>query len=258
MDKSGRMAEAHLAFVFLTRLPLPRLSEAAARTPLARAVWAFPLVGVVVGLITAGALHLAHLLDLPAAVAVLLAIAAGLLATGALHEDGLADVADGFGGGATKERKLEIMRDSRIGTYGVLALLVAVGLRWAALTALLETAGVAAASAAVVMAAVLSRTAVPLAMAMLEPARGDGLGATAGRTEAAPVAVAVALAAAAAWLLLPHALLAPVFAFGLIAVLLVAGLARRHIGGQTGDVLGAVEQVAGLTVLVTLVALLRT
>lgn len=255
MDKSGRLAEVHLAFVFLTRLPLPRLSEAAAATPLGRAAWAFPLVGAAVGLISAVALHLAHLLDLPDAAAVLAALAAGLWVTGALHEDGLADVADGFGGGADTARKLAIMRDSRIGSYGVLALILAVGLRWSAVLAVLQTAGVEGASAALIVAGALSRAAIPLGMAMLEPARADGLGAAAGRAEAPAVAVGIGLAVAVAWALLPGSALAPLFAVVLMAVLAVAGLARRHIGGYTGDVLGTVEQAAAVSALLALAAI---
>lgn len=255
MDKSGRMAELHLAFVFLTRLPLPRLSEAAGATPVGRAAWAFPVVGAAVGLAAAVVLHVASLLSLPAAAAALAALAAAMWLTGGLHEDGLADVADGFGGGHDKERKLAIMRDSRIGSYGVLALVVGIGLRWSAVLALLDGAGVESAAAALIATGALSRAAIPLAMAMMEPARRDGLGAGAGRVNGLRLAAGLALAGLAAWLLLPGSTLAPLFAFTLMAVLAVAALARRHIGGYTGDVLGAVEQAAGTTALLALAAM---
>lgn len=138
---AGRMGEAHLAFVFLTRLPLPRLTDAAARTPVSRASWAFPLVGLAVGLVGALTLWGTALAGLPPLVSALATLAVTVALTGALHEDGLGDLADGFGGGATRDRKLEIMRDSRVGSYGVLALLFSIGLRAGALTALLETGG---------------------------------------------------------------------------------------------------------------------
>jgi adenosylcobinamide-GDP ribazoletransferase len=96
---------------------------------------AFPAAGLVVGAIIGAVLVLVTWLGAPAAVAAPIAVAAGLLVTGALHEDGLADTADGFGGGATAERKLEIMRDSRIGTYGVLALIAGLALKAVAIAA---------------------------------------------------------------------------------------------------------------------------
>lgn len=260
MDKAearaGRLAEAHLAFVFLTRLPLPRLSDAAARTAVGRAAWAFPLVGLAVGGLGALVLHGGAALGLPGLASALLALAATAWVTGALHEDGLADVADGFGGGLDKARKLEIMRDSRIGSYGVLAVVFSVGLRAAALVALLKAGGPALAAAALVAALTLSRAAIPLAMTLLGPAREDGLGAGAGSPGAARLGAAVALAGAVAWALLPGATLAPLFAFALMAVLAVVGLAARQIGGHTGDVLGTVEQVTAATALLVLTALL--
>lgn len=253
---AGRMGEAHLAFVFLTRLPLPRLADAAARAPVGHAAWAFPLVGLAVGLAGALALWGAALAGLPPLVSALAALAVTVALTGALHEDGLGDVADGFGGGHTRERKLEIMRDSRVGSYGVLALLFSIGLRAGALAALLEMGGPSAAGAALIAAMGLSRAAIPLTMVLLPPARSDGLGAGAGSPGALRLGVALVLAALAAAVLLPAATLAPLFALSLIAVLLMTGLARRQIGGHTGDVLGAVEQVTQATALITLSALI--
>lgn len=223
--------------------------------PLSRATWAFPLVGLAVGLGGALALWGAALTGLPPLVSALAALAVTVALTGALHEDGLSDVADGFGGGRSRERRLEIMRDSRVGSYGVLALLFSLGLRAAALADLLEAGGPSAAGAALIAAMGLSRAAIPLAMVLLPPARSDGLGASAGTPGASRLTLALALAAAAAAVLLPAAMLAPLFALALVAVLLMTGLARRHIGGHTGDVLGAVEQVTQATALITLSAL---
>src|ERR1700760_415860 len=117
------------AFTFLTRLPLGSAHTDVPPPSLADASGAFPLVGLVIGAIGGIAYAIASALALPALAAALIAIAATALITGALHEDGLADTADGFGGGATREMKLEIMRDSRIGTFGVLALIFSIGLR---------------------------------------------------------------------------------------------------------------------------------
>src|SRR5580698_7248685 len=123
-----RIEELKAAILFSTRVPLPRATPVAG-SAIAQAAWAFPVAGILVGVIGALVYALAHRLGLPAWPTAALSIVATLLATGCLHEDGLADTADGFGGGATREQKLDIMRDSRIGTYGVCALIVALLLR---------------------------------------------------------------------------------------------------------------------------------
>jgi adenosylcobinamide-GDP ribazoletransferase len=123
-----RCSEAQVALMLLTRLPAGRLGEPV--PTLAQAAWAFPLAGLAVGGVVAAVMAAGQALGWPAAVAAGVAMVAGLLATGGLHEDGLGDVADGFGGGHTRERKLEIMKDSRLGSYGAIALVMALGLRW--------------------------------------------------------------------------------------------------------------------------------
>ena len=138
-----RAHELSAAILFLTRLPLPR--HAPEDGAVARGAWAFPLAGFVVGLIAAAVYAIAHALVLFPWPAAALAIAATLLVTGCLHEDGLADTADGFGGGDTRARKLDIMRDSRIGTYGVCALAISLLIRTDAIASLTETGLVAAA-----------------------------------------------------------------------------------------------------------------
>jgi adenosylcobinamide-GDP ribazoletransferase len=180
-----------------------------------------------------------------------------VVATGALHEDGLADVADGFGGGATRERRLEIMRDSRIGAYGGAALVLALALRIGALATLLDRLGPPAATA-LVLAASLSRVAALLPMALLPPARADGLSAGVGRPGRASLAVAsgtgLALAGLAVPLGLPWHGVALMVALAGLAALALTRLARGKIGGQTGDVIGACQQAAEIAALVGLVA----
>src|SRR3954470_16025626 len=133
-----RVNDLKIGFIFLTRLPFPHQTPIA-KGEVSQALWTAPVVGVAVGLLGAGVYWLAQALHLPPLPAAALAVAATLIATGGLHEDGLADVADGFGGGATRDRKLEIMRDSRIGTYGVCALILSIVLRVSALTNLGDT-----------------------------------------------------------------------------------------------------------------------
>ncbi len=234
------------ALRFFTRL---RLGEAApnASLDIDRIAWAAPIAGVVVGLIGALVLALTALLGLPLILRAGLTTAALVAVTGALHEDGLADVADGFGGGATRSRKLEIMRDSRVGAYGAIALTLALILRVGALAAALD-GGFWRAALSLTLVAALSRAAALTPLALLPPARADGAGAAAGRLEPSALAAAWGTALIIALVLglvavgVAHALLA-VLTSGAGALAMVA-LARRAIGGQTGDVAGAAQQCA--------------
>jgi adenosylcobinamide-GDP ribazoletransferase len=248
LNSPGRLARAGRdiadALRFFTRL---RVGEAGPSGPLEidRIAWAAPVAGLAVGLIGALALALATLLGLPLLLRAGLATAALVIAIGALHEDGLADIADGFGGGATRERKLEIMRDSRVGAYGAIAIGLALILRVGALAAALD-GGFWRASLSLMLVAALSRASALTPLALLPPARADGAGAAAGRLDSNALAAAwgsalvIALALGLVALGLAHALLATLMS-GAGALLIVA-LARRAIGGQTGDVAGAAQQ----------------
>ena len=225
----SRWAELVAATTLLTRLPVGGL--VATHPPPAECVWAYPLVGLLAGMASAAVLAALLAVGLPQPLAALWVLAVACLLTGGLHEDGLADTADGFGGGRTVERKLAIMRDSRIGSYGGLALALSLLVRATALA--ISAHPVQAA----VLAAVLGRGAMLVPLALLRPARTDGLAAMLG---AARGRVAVGLALAA-----PAALWSPKAAIGaLLAAFALSALARRQVGGYTGDVLGAVEQLA--------------
>lgn len=226
-----------------------RAGESAEGEPLdiGRIAWAAPVAGAAVGLIGALALALTTFLGLPPLLRAGLSTAALIAATGAMHEDGLADTADGFGGGSTRERTLEIMRDSRIGAYGAAALALAIILRVGALAASLE-GSLWRAALSLILVAALSRAAALMPLALLPPARADGAGAAAGRLELNALAAAwgsalvIALGLGLVALGLIHALVAA-FMSGAAALGVVA-LARRAIGGQTGDVAGAAQQCA--------------
>ncbi|MBN9251997.1 MAG: adenosylcobinamide-GDP ribazoletransferase [Mesorhizobium sp.] len=137
--------DAALCLVFFTRLPLP-VFDFRDRT-LAQAIWAAPLAGLVVAAIAAVVFAVATGLGLSANSAAALTLAAAMLVTGCLHEDGLSDVVDGFGGGKSREKKLEIMRDSRIGAYGASALALSILIRWTALSDIASPASMIAAAA---------------------------------------------------------------------------------------------------------------
>lgn len=215
---------------------------------MAAAVPWFPVVGgvvgAVVGAVAAGLWHL-----VPSAVAAALAVLVGVLVTGAFHEDGLADTADAFAGGWTREDRLRILEDPLHGSYGVAALSGSIVLRIVA-AASLAAQGPAVVFAALVAAHALSRGAAVVVMAAVPVAKSAGLGADYSR-RIVPSRVAVGVVAGAAiagiavgwWA-------APLAAVAALAAVLVAWLAVRKIGGINGDVLGAVEQVAECLTLV--------
>ncbi len=211
----------------------------------------FPLVGAGVGLAGALAFLAAHGLGLHPLACAFTAIACGVLVTGALHEDGIADVADGLGGGRTREERLRIMRDSRIGTFGALAIVFSVGLR-AAVVAGLPSPETAA--AALVSAAAVSRASMPALLRWLPPARASGLAADAGCPGFAQVAVASTLAAVIAFAMLAPVTAVAVLAAAAAAAAVVAWIGYRAVGGHTGDLLGAVQQMAETAALVAVAA----
>jgi len=217
------------AVSLLTRVPV-RADANTTRTT----AW-LPVVGVLIGSAVAG-VYVGMRAVTPSLVAASVAVTVGIALTGALHEDGLADVADAFGAGVDRARTLEILRDPRHGTYGVLALVVSVVVRIAALAAL----DVPAALVALPAAHGIARAAASGGMIAVRPARGDGLGAAyatgkAGALVGGAVVCAAAIVATGPWALAASAI-------GAVAAVTLSALAVRKAGGFTGDVLGAIEQ----------------
>ncbi|MCM0021741.1 MAG: adenosylcobinamide-GDP ribazoletransferase [Tagaea sp.] len=241
--RPGLGNELRLALAFLTRLPV-RLPAHVAEAPLASAARAFPIAGAAVALAGALAFGLAWTIGLPPTIAGLIAVAAMAAFTGALHEDGLADFVDSLGA-RDPAKRLAIMRDSRIGTYGVLALIFAIGIRAGALAYVadpLEALGLLLAAAAG------SRACVVHAMHALPMARSDGLARAAGRPNQARMLDTLAIGTAFVLLLGPLGAVLALLA-AMAATLAVERLARGHVGGQTGDVLGAVQQIGEMAIL---------
>jgi adenosylcobinamide-GDP ribazoletransferase len=246
----GPVRDIRIAVLICTRLPFgsPQIGS----QDLVRASWALPVAGALVGAIGAFVFWAAVSLRLPPPIAAALTLVATLLVTGCLHEDGLADTADGFGGGWDRERKLEIMHDSHLGAYGACALAMSLLLRWSALTAM---ASPVRAAAALVAAHVAARAALPAFMHVVPPARAEGLSVRAGQ----PALRSAALAAMIGILAMGLAMGITAMIIGLVLAMaagfLMAWLCLRQIGGQTGDVLGALEQVIEVIILLTAVAL---
>ncbi|WP_050525905.1 adenosylcobinamide-GDP ribazoletransferase [Pseudorhodobacter aquimaris] len=230
------------ALRLLTRLPLRPAMQIAPP----HAAWAWPMAGAIVGALAALVAMAAQ--PLGTGVAAALTLAAQAVITGALHEDGLADTADGLWGGWDKARRLAIMKDSHIGTYGVMALLVVGLVRWSALAGLIA----AGQFWVLVVVGAMSRAPMAVLMVLLPNARGSGLAQALGQIPRAAAGVGVLIGAGFALTLGASGLL------GLFGILLVttglAMVARAKIGGQTGDILGASQQLAEATALCLIAA----
>ncbi len=234
--------QALSALALLTRLPLP-----AHRPEGAASGWAWPLAGALIGAIGALVLWLSQMLGLGAAIGPVLALAVMAFVTGGLHEDGLADTVDGLWGGRTVVRRLEIMKDSRIGSYGTVALIFVILTQVAALS----TSPVAI--PALIAAAALSRAPMAVIMAALPPARVGGLSSGMGRPGAAVAGIACILALGIGAALVGSRI--GVTALAVLATsLILALIARQKIGGQTGDILGASQQLSFTAALIALSA----
>src|ERR1700722_4798567 len=249
LELGGLATDLRVGLAFYTRLPVapPGPIDGAA---VARASWCSPLVGVVVGALAALVYWASVRLNLPQLVAATLAVAASMLITGALHEDGLADTADGFGG-ATRAQALDIMRDSRIGTFGACALIVSLALRVGQINDLPKTSFVAW---ALVGAHAAARGALPLFMRALPPARADGLSAQAGAPTPMRALAGARVGAVILWIALGMAAALIAIVFMLIGTAVLALVSHRKLGGQTGDVLGTAEQIGECIVLMTTAA----
>ena len=237
---------------FFTRLPIPPLlgKVTEGKPDLPRSSRALPLTGLILGLVALAPATLFDMLaftaPLPSLLLACITIATLVLVIGGLHEDGLADVADGFWGGATVERRLEIMKDSRLGSYGALALVLSVMIRVSILSYLFENYGVQTGGIAFLAACIVSRVPILHVWHTLPAARLNGLSASLGQPTTRSYGIAVGFGAlATAILIVPiFGLMAGLsaFIFVVLSSLMMVRLARKRIRGQTGDVLGASQQ----------------
>lgn len=245
-ETEALLAELVAAFMLLSRLPVGWLGQTHSDDAFARSVWAYPIVGATVGTLGAVVYILSARIGLPPSLAAICALTGTVLATGALHEDALADMVDGFGGGRSRARKLEIMHDSRVGSFGALALILSTAVR---ITAVASIAIPGKVAMALIAAAIVGRGAMIVPLLVLTAARMDGLAAGLGATATTRAFVGLVLSAAAPFFLLPTAAAAATTACAIVAASCLSAIAWRQIGGYTGDVLGAIEVVAECVVL---------
>ena len=254
------LGETARAVAFLSRLPVPQRFFSAAPGPLSETVRAFPLAGIVVALPAALLLGLLTAAHAPALVAGGMVVALQIAITGALHEDGLADMLDGLGAGSDAERALAIMKDSRIGTFGTIGLVLSIGLRAAAIGVLATLLSPLAAAFAFLGIAAASRAAMVWHWQALPCARPDGVAGKAGRPEEAPASFAIGLGVAALVVCLVPACGLAAGAGALAAIAAATALCTRHVGGRlggyTGDTIGAAQQLAEIAALLALVLIL--
>ncbi|MCP4319976.1 MAG: adenosylcobinamide-GDP ribazoletransferase [Hyphomicrobiales bacterium] len=250
------VAESARAVAFLSRLPVPDRYFENTETEIAQSARAYPLAGVVVAIPAAIVLFLLLAVGLAPLFASALAVACLIFTTGALHEDGLADCADGFWGGRDRDSILAIMKDSRIGVYGALALILMVLLRISGLAAIAAGTSAISAALALLAVAVLSRAAMVWHWHVLPAAKPDGVAASAGRPDGdAMVFAALSGGALAGVLAYAASGFAGILSMFLLAAIVCTGfsrIAREKIGGHTGDSIGATQLVCEIASLLGL------
>lgn len=233
------------ALMLLTRIPVNWDKVSPDNPPdMNRSLWAYPLVGLLVGLVAALIFYVCVFASIPNSISIVLTLSSVIFITGAFHEDGLADTADGFGGGGDKQEKLDIMRDSCIGTYGALALISAFLLKVFALLELthIEVLGT------LVVAAVLSRLMIIYMLIMLKPARKDSLSTQSGKPGGDAIIFATGSALLFSGLVFDIRLIILMFLVACAVTFLFSRLARSQVGGFSGDILGASQQLTEVSI----------
>lgn len=240
------------AFMLLTRIPINWNKISPNQSPdLNRCLWVYPFVGLVVGSIGAVVYFGSIALSIPQYPSIIICLGVMIFATGAFHEDGLADVMDGFGGGFTKEKKLDIMRDSRIGTYGGLALILSVFLKFTSLINLSDFQVMIA----IIIGASISRFMILITLLFLSPAREDSLSTAAGIPSNRTMITATAIALFPSLFFLNIKMTAILFLIALLTTAIMSRISYKQICGYSGDVLGAVQQISEISIFITLAAI---
>ncbi|MEP2943220.1 MAG: adenosylcobinamide-GDP ribazoletransferase [Hyphomicrobiales bacterium] len=240
---------------FLSRFPIPEILANHDKPDFKRSSRMFPVAGFLIAIPAISAMVLLGLLNVPPMAVAAVTIAIQLAVTGALHEDGLADCADGFGGGRTREDKLTIMKDSRVGAFGVAASIMALILRFALLTALIEVS-LLAGILAYLASQMLSRAVQVYFWQSLPLARQDGLAASFGQPDERAMTWALATGIISALTLTFFAFPALSVFIGMVIVIIALiafrTLCIKQINGQTGDTIGAIQIITEIAFLIGL------
>ena len=256
MDIREYIDDVARSVAFLSRIRVPQRFFDGHDGRLNRTVRAFPVAGIVIVLPAAALLSILEALGAASLFSAFLILSVQTLLTGALHEDGLSDAADGLGGGRDRDSTLSIMKDSRVGSYGVVALILSFGLRTSALAAIIPLLTPIGAATMLLAVAAASRAAMVWHWSVLPPARKDGVAASAGQPDAKAVQASLLSGVAiAVLLLLPNAPLLAIASVALAiftAVSAFTDVVRDKIGGHTGDTIGATEQIAEMAALAAL------
>ena len=251
VGKQSWFLDLKICFCVLTRIPV-YVGIAPEDFSISKASRFFPIIGAVIGLFASVVLWIGSWFDFSANLLALFALLTLTLLTGALHEDGLADTVDGLGGGSTRDQKLKIMRDSQIGSYGVMALILSFGLRWAAYTEITEQ-GIGHILAALISIAAGSRAALPVIMHLIPAAREDGLSASAGKPSFDRAITALLIGIGFLLFILGFRISIVAIGMSILTAGLFVYFIATRIGGQTGDVLGAAQQIIEITILLAII-----
>lgn len=239
-----------VAFALLSRLPIP-VDHAHAGERGAKAAWAYPIVGLAIGLIAGLVAAIAQEIGAPRDMSAVVAIAVMVLLTGGMHEDGIADTADSMSGN-TFDRKLAIMKDSHIGAFGAIALTLALLARYSGIASISGWYLILALGAV----GAVSRAAMVIPMRLLPAARPDGLSASAGKPSERTTLIALGIALVTSILLMGLFNGIEIFLAAIVTAVPVYFYARKTLGGQTGDILGATQQFAEIGALASVAAIL--
>ncbi|CAI3953855.1 adenosylcobinamide-GDP ribazoletransferase [Commensalibacter papalotli (ex Botero et al. 2024)] len=243
-------ADLYCGLSFFTRLPVQWLYRSDFPFSFGRAIWTWPWIGLIIGLIISIIFKLTCHLIPSAWIIAFLILGIQFLLTGGLHEDGLADMADGFGGGKNKEHKLEIMRDSRLGSYGVLTLFIILGLQVSALS-FLARYNTTYATMVLIITAVLSRISILLPICCSQPARYNGLASSLVNIPRSSILIAILSTLLLIFALTPWM---AAIVYIILSALISAGITlytQKHIEGYTGDILGAIQTLVATGILIT-------
>ena len=239
-----------LSLSFLTRIPV--FKDLTFERTLMDAAWSFPLIGALVGLIGGMFAFLLSYLNVSPVIISFITIGAIILVTGGLHEDGLADTADGFGSNKRPEDKIRVMRDSRIGVYGTLALMITILTKVSALSELIDNDHISTCVIALVVSGALSRSSMIGIAFFLENASETGLATLAGKPSPSSIGVCFFISILLCLFLLPLTKVLVAILLSSVTTVIIGFLSKKQINGYTGDILGTSQILSETVILIYL------